>query len=325
MAIDVLYTDGVIAAREKYLLKNKIAKLCEADAEEVLRALAESGFGKGVEITSVYDYEKLIAADEAAIDAFIREYAPARAEKEYLLAPRDFHNLKALIKAKFTGVEADGMLAPQGIIPVQTLENCVRSGDYSALSAELKEAAESACALFSNAEDGFVSGAEIGAVFERQQYKYLSRVLKKNLLLKKLLSIRVDMTNIITALRAPDMETAENYYIDGGKIAFKTLAEIFSEDGAAAESCLDGTPYEQFYKKCLADKRESLPLTAAERELESYETRFFASKKYELVKNQPFLYYVFRRRAENADVRILFVCILAGMKDYEIKARLRSV
>ena len=43
------------------------------------------------------------------------------------------------------------------------------------------------------------------------------------------------------------------------------------------------------------------------------------------MRNQPFLYYVFRRRAENADVRILFVCLLAGMKDYEIKARLRSV
>ena len=79
------------------------------------------------------------------------------------------------------------------------------------------------------------------------------------------------------------------------------------------------------YELAELDRREGLPHTAAERETENYEVRFFAAKKYELVRNQPFLYYVFRRRAENADVRILFVCLLAGMKDYEIKARLRSV
>ena len=32
------------------------------------------------EISSVYEYEKLVSADEAAIDAFIREYAPSAAE-----------------------------------------------------------------------------------------------------------------------------------------------------------------------------------------------------------------------------------------------------
>lgn len=98
MATDVLYTDGVIAAREKYLLKDKLVKLCESGPEDALRAVTESGFGKGTEIVSVYDYEKLVAADEAAIDAFILEYSPSEAEKTYLLAPRDFHNLKALLK-----------------------------------------------------------------------------------------------------------------------------------------------------------------------------------------------------------------------------------
>ena len=56
---------------------------------------------------------------------------------------------------------------------------------------------------------------------------------------------------------------------------------------------------------------------------ENYEIQYFSAKKYDLIKNQPFLYYVFRRRAENANVRILFVCLLAGMRDSEIKKRLR--
>ena len=98
MAKDTLYTNGVIAAREKYLLKDKILKLCDLDAEEALRAVCESGFGKNAEVASVYEYEKLVAADEAAIDGFIREYSPSRAEAEYLLTGRDFHNAKAAVK-----------------------------------------------------------------------------------------------------------------------------------------------------------------------------------------------------------------------------------
>ena len=70
--LDVEYTNGVIAAREKYLLKDKIARLCELDAEDAFRALLDSGFGGGAETAiSVHDYEKLIFAEEAKIDEFI--------------------------------------------------------------------------------------------------------------------------------------------------------------------------------------------------------------------------------------------------------------
>ena len=69
----------------------------------------------------------------------------------------------------------------------------------------------------------------------------------------------------------------------------------------------------------------SIPLTEAEREAASFETEFFAAGKYDLERNQPFLYYVFRRRAENANVRIVFVCLQAGMREGEIKKRLRAM
>ena len=47
--IDVTYTTGVIAAREKYLLKDKIYRLCELSEREAFRVLVESGFGGGAE------------------------------------------------------------------------------------------------------------------------------------------------------------------------------------------------------------------------------------------------------------------------------------
>lgn len=320
-----MYTNGVIATREKYLLKDKILKLCDSGAEEAFRAVSESGFGKGAEAASVYEYEKLVSADEAAIDGFIREYAPSRAEAVYLLSPRDFHNAKAAVKARFLNLDAEQMLAPNGLIPAEVVVNCVNSGEYAPLGDVLGEAVKEAVSLFSGEHEGDVSGAEIGNIFEKALYRHLHESCARNGLLKKLLTAKADMTNILTALRSGNEESAAKSYVMGGKLTEQQLASLFHEDGEKALKAFKGTPYYDFVKKCIADRAAGLPLTTAERICESYETEYFTAKKYDLQKNQPFLYYVFRRRAENANVRILFVCLLAGMKESEIKRRLRAI
>ncbi|MGN0813996.1 MAG: V-type ATPase subunit [Candidatus Coproplasma sp.] len=323
MAIDVLYTNGVIAAMEKYLLKDKILKLCESDAESALRSITDSGFGKGAEVASAYDYEQLLSADERAIDAFIREYSPSNAEATYLLAPRDFHNAKALVKAHYLDLDAEKLLAPEGLVPVSVISGCIKEENYSPLGSELGEAVKAAAELFSEDVNG-VSGSEVGFVFEKALYAHLSKSCRKNRLLAKLIAAKADMTNILTALRSPDAEYAAKRYVGGGTLDVKKLEKLFDDDAERAARALSDTPYAQFYAKCLEDKSAGRPMTQAEKMLESYETEYFSAKKYELVNNQPFLYYVFRRRAENENVRILFVCLLAGLSDSEIKNRLRS-
>lgn len=326
MSIDVVYTNGVIAAREKHLLKDKIIKLCSSTPEEAIRILIESGYGGGAE--SGVGYEGLIEAEERSLDAFIREYAPSESEKAYLLSGRDFHNAKALLKAAYLGTDAEKLLAPEGTVAVETLKSCAEKGDFSPLYKELKAACEEAYALLkTDEEDGTpseVSGAEIGGIFEKALYRRLVAC-AKNATLKALVRAKADMTNVLTALRSVDRAFAEKYYADGGKISPEKLSAIFTSDEEKQTRALDGTPYAAFYKKCLAEKRAGKPFTAGEKERDSYDTAFLAKKKYELKKSQPFLYYVFRRRAENADVRIVFVCLSAGMKEEEIRKRLRSV
>lgn len=320
-----MFTNGVIAVKEKFLLKDKIFKLCDSGAEEALRVVSESGFGKGAEAASVYEYEKLVSADEADIDGFIREYAPSRAEAAYLLSPRDFHNAKAAVKARFGGLGTENMLAPAGLIPAEEIIDCVNSDSYAPLGSVLGEAVKEAVSLFSDEHGAEVSGAEIGMIFEKALYRHLHETSAKMGLLKKLLEAKADMTNILTVLRSVEEEYAAKCYVTGGKLTEQQLASLFEEDTEKAVKAFERTPYYDFVKKCISDKAAGLPLTTAERLLESYETEYFTAKKYELKKSQPFLYYVFRRRAENANVRILFVCLLAGMKESEIKRRLRAI
>lgn len=320
--LDVGYTNGVIAAREKYLLKDKLIRLCELTAEDAFRALVESGFGGGAETAiSVHDYEKLIAEEERRLDAFIREYAPSKAERAYLLAPRDFHNAKALVKAAYLGVSPERMLAPAGEVEIELLSDCIEQKKYDELTAKNEFLAKAIEEAFSFEE--LPLGTEIGDIFEKATYEYLRKVSKKNVVLKKLLQAKADMTNLLTAVRSENFEEAKKSFLLGGSVTEEMLATLFGSDREQAEGAFKNTAYQAFVKACLDARAQGLPLTEAERIRDGYDARFFESRKYELERNEPFLYYVYRRRNENTNVRIVFVCLLAGMSETEIKKRLR--
>ena len=314
--MDPIFTNGVIAVKERSLLGDKILRFPEMTAEEVLRALQESGFGSGAEST---DGEALCEAEERALDAFIREYAPSKTELGFLLSPRDFHNAKALTKAAKLNTDAEKLLAPEGLVPVECISAAVSKGDYSALEANLASAISEAIGK----EE--LTGAEIGAIFDIALYKHLYALCKWRKVLKKLLAGRADRLNILTAMRADDREFAEKLFVSGGVLGKKQFDAIFSEDSEIAAKALDKTGYGQFYSLCLAAKAKRLPFTEAERALESFESEYFFERKYELEGREPFLYYVFRRRAEIQNVRIILVCLNAGLSAQDIRRRLRAV
>lgn len=325
MGKSIDYINGVIAVKEVYLLGDKISKLCDVSAEDAFRTVSESGFGKGAEAVSVYEYEKLLSADERDLDAFIREYAVTNAEKAYLLSPRDFHNAKAILKAHYAEGDLEKMLAPEGLLSVETITQCIEEQNYKPLGEELSAVCEKAAKLFGEDGTDEASGAEIGAIFEKALFGHLKSLCSKNLMLKKLIAKKADMTDILTALRSNTPEYAANNYVLCGKLKQEQLANLFLEDGDKAAHALDGTGYEKFLEICLEDKNDGLPLTRAELIRDNLEIDFLAERKYELKRSQPFLYYVLRRRAENANLRILFVCLLAGMGESEIKKRLRAI
>ena len=321
---DTTYTNGVIAVKEKKLLKEKLTRLAELSPDEGFRMLLDHGYGGGAETaTSVYDFEKLITAEEEDVDAFIRLYAPSETEQAYLLAPRDFHNAKALIKAAHLHRDANGMLSSDGMISKELLSSCVESGNFTPLTelnAYLGRACEKTTALLK--ED--VSGSKVGDIFEKALYSYLYEKTKNKPILRKMLATKADMTNVLIALRADDEEIAKEKYLPAGLLKEEELSKLYGLEKENVWKSFSKTPYAAFVKTAIEAKKRGLPLTQAERQIGGLETAYFAQRKYELSKNEPFLYYVYRRRVENANVRIIFVCLLAGLPEREVKNRLRA-
>lgn len=323
MAKDLTYVNGIIAVKENGLLKDKILAFCEMSAESAFRALGESGFLKNTDVNSVFEYERILQADEADIDQFAREYAPNNAIKTYFFAPRDFHNAKALVKAKYLGSDAGKMLAPEGLISIDTLKKVIDGEKVEDVYPELINGVKLAVDLF---EEGGAntSGAEVGKIFDQQLYSCLLTACKHNLLLKKLLIQKIDMTNVLITMRSNTPEYAANNVLSGGKIPLNRLLLLFSENEEKAERALDGTYLEKFWKECLKNRKTGLPFMKTEKRVAALEIDFLSEHRYELKRSQPFMYYIFRRRTENENVRIVLSCLLAGMPADDIKARLRN-
>lgn len=318
MAVDVSFTDGTIAAKERYLLGDKLPRMCELGAEEAFRVLKESGFGGGC-AADVSEYEKLVAADGRDIDEFVREYAPTNAVREYLLSPRDFHNAKALVKAEYLKRDASPMLAPEGLIPVEQIKRAIEERDFSGFCPELKGACEDAVAYLSS--EGVKEGAELGIIFERAAFSYFSRVCASDKTLKEMCAVRADLVNLLTCFRSRSAEEAEKQWVGGGTLGKEKLSSLFKEE---FNDEFEGSVYQRLIKSLSAAKAANAPMTDAENYKDSFDLSYLAERKYELKGAQTFLYYVLRRRAENSNVRIVFACLLNGVKEREIKARLRG-
>ncbi len=320
--MDCLYSNGVIAVREKYLLGERLKRLCEGSADEAFRQLTEYGFGAGADALSSRDFEALIAAEEKITDDFIMRYAPSVAVRDYLLLPRDFHNAEALVKAEYLSLDVTKMLAPEGNYTVALLTNAVQSGDYSK-TGDLGDTVKEAVALFSD-EDKKPTGAEIGALFVRGLYRALHRSCRKNRAVAAILARKADMVNLLTAFRSDNAKDAEKCYVAGGKLSEQDLARVFG-DAERCERAFARTDYAAFVQACFEARRAGMPYTRAERMAAHCEIDDLSCRRFDLNGSEAFLYYVFRRRLECEDVRILFVCLHAGLKEAEIKGRLRSL
>lgn len=312
---DPLYTNGAIAVMEQSLLKDRFLRLVSLSAEEAFRTLTESGFGRGAEAFSAADGERLCLAEEEALMRFVREYAPTEGIKAYFLSPRDFHNAKALVKAKLLGGSAEKLLAPNGLFTAEEISFSLEEGK------ELCKELSGAAAQCLSSEG--ITGAEVGAIFDRALYAYLFRTAKRGPL-KQLVQGRIDRLNLLTSVRSQGKEGFEARFIGGGTLKKEAFSPVFEEDGE--ERALENAgALAPFLALLLAARREKRPYTEAERALDSFETEFFAAHRYELEGRDTFLYYVLRKRAEIANVRILLVCLNAGLPEREIQKRLRTV
>lgn len=312
MSYDVTFTNGVIKSKECTLLGGKIERMIEGTYDEAVKTLRDSGFGGGV-ISA--DIDALIRGEEEAINTFIRQYSPDAKTTEFLLADYDFHNAEGLVKVKYAGADEQRILTVDGFYTVDKIRDYIDGGSGDGLCEELKEAIKESVALF---EGGIKDGFEVDCIFKRALMKRLSAVAKGKQL-KSILSSRADNANVSSALRSRDEELMKKMFVEGGKLPLSRIIELCK---LSVHEILDGK-WDDSVRSACRDLMEGKPFERLEKDADDYPLVMLSATAYEMKGKEPFIGYIYKRRADVRNARIVAVSLRAGISPQAIKKKIR--
>lgn len=143
---NAVYANALAKALENRLLgKERLFHMADSvSAEAALKVLSEVNFGGGITLSSPTEFERLLLAESEKLNLFVKENCPTESFKNYFLAPFDFRNAEALIRAKYLNLSITKLLGANGLIDVAVMKDKIFSDSYGDFCEELSNALKSA-------------------------------------------------------------------------------------------------------------------------------------------------------------------------------------
>ena len=318
---NAIYSNARAKYQENFLLgKERILRIVDAENfSDALKVLSEVNFGGGVYDVEEYEFEKIIDADRERYFSFIRETCPSTELKAYLLAPSDYHNAEALLKAKHLKLDQAKMTTASGLIDLNYLKEKIFSDSYKDLPVTLSSA-------ILKAEENLVSenrsGAVVSLIFKKALYSELYSLSKKNPILSEIYSARADFVNVSIALRCGDYKKAKEQFVEGGTAEQSLLKLLSEENKDAVKEKIKNFKLKVDLSLAVNAFIEGKPFSEFERVSEGYAVGLLEKRKYEQGGIIPFIHYCFMKESEYKNVRIALSGIINGMDKADVKRRL---
>lgn len=304
-----------VRGKENSLLDSaKFARLREAETDDALKLLAELGYGAGAQTSG--DVEPLIQAELAATRKFVWDITPDVDLLSLFLLKIDAHNLKAMLKARVLGVNAEDVWLSGGAFSAELLARCVNEKNYQDLPPVFKDAlnaVEKSLAIYPDPQ-------ALSAAIDRAVFDHIWATLKnnKNDFAAKYFAAQADFLNVRTAMRSRSMRFGADrlvpMLVSGGILSQIDLVESLDlpadqvikklgrgENGRAIAHALE--EYFQTGKLAELEKRMDAALMALVRE-----------GKGDSFGMGPIVGYLLARETEAKALRVLFAAKRIGIE-----------
>lgn len=324
---DLLYVNARIKALEGGLMSRlQMSRLVEAESlDDVSRVLQECGYGQGVPVADYVSCARVIEDREREAVSFFKENLIEKTGLEAMLLPNDYHNAKALMKAKYLRLrDVSGALMPDGLLSSAAMDAGIRDDDYSGLPAGMAAALDAADVEFAS---GNRSPRFIDAALDKAMFLDMAERIEKygQAALKDWLSLKADAGNVSSFLRCRrnglDAEYFEEGFVEGGTLERKWFADLFD------------SPDEVFAAKAKYTERADICAAASGRDgLVLFETavdnrlvEMFRDSKYDMFSVAPIAGYYTGRLAEIKMVKLAVSALRNRLDRTLLRQRLREL
>ena len=321
---DYLFISTYLRCREKNLLTAaRMERMIDAPSvDEAAKVLQEIGYGE-FSATSDRELSAALAQEREKLFEDLYRYVPDKAVVDVFKVKYDYHNIKALLKARAMGMEAGRLLMDAGRVPAERMEKAVTEGAWDLLPGALSAAASEAAEVLSTTGDPQLSDF----VLDRAYYGEMLTAARatKSEFLVQYVRATIDAANLRSAVRTLRMQK-------GGDFLRKVLFEggFVSVDKILTAS-LGGHLEEPFRSSELrvaadlgAQALQGGSLTKFEKACDDAVTAFAGQAKGVPFGVEAVIGYLVAKEIEFTAVRIIMSSRMAGITGDTIRERLRE-
>lgn len=326
----LVYSNARVKSMENtFLSQDKITRICYSkDLDEAVHIVYESNYAGGMILDNPYSYEVVLGEEYRLIAEFLREAMPDNSGLTTLLTINDYHNTKALFKAKcLNRKDAEYMLMPRGNINIDIIRSAIEDKNYN----RLPEFMAKALAELGTAADILPSPAIIDTVLDKAMYSDVMSVIVKvkSKELKKYWTATIDLTNIATLFRIKQKvggaKLLQQSFIEGGTLTLDSLVKLADVSYDTIAEKLKFTDYGKIVAAGALEYKSRASLVGYERDWDNYLVNIFRSGRNDLFTIAPIAGFYVAKKIELKSLRMMLICIKNGVNTQDIKQRLRDI
>ncbi len=312
-----IYAVARVRSHEMKLLSDQIVeRLVHADS---LKAAVELLNGVG---WNGSDSAEMLQAQEEAIWSFVDEIVDDRSVFDVFLLRNDGHNLKAAVKAAFSGEEVKGTLTlPRATVSPELVVDAVREREFEALPECFRESAREALDELFKTRDGHKSDT----IIDRAVLDEIRRAgeASGDEVLAFYSEMTVASSDIKIAVRGADTGASREYFeeavADCASLDREGLIQAALVGRDAIYACLSTTDYAEGVPEL------ERSISAFERFCDNRMIRFIKPQIHNSFTLSPIAAFILGRENEIKTVRIILSGKQNGLEESFIRERVREM
>ena len=313
------YAVAKIKVKENHLLTNSnLEQFASEDSiERIVSVLREKGYDFDM-IERYEDYEIVLEKTEENLYKLVKEILEEDDIVKIFLSKNDYYNIKLALKSQIQGKEYTNKLLNSGTILKENILEIMENKEYDRLDKSMKQAIEEVINLYEKTKEPFI----IDAILDKACFSNMKKLAQQlnNEFIVTYIEKLIDITNIKTFFRIrkiyKDKYILEASYIEGGKISLNTFIENLEEDEQNLKYKFIGfsdTIEQAIYNYNNLDKF-----------CDNYIMNYMKNAKLKSLTIEPILAYIYAKKTEFKNIRIVFTGKLNNICTEKIKERLRE-
>ena len=319
------YTGRIRALETKLLSSFRVEKMIGSSSiSDALIYLENTAYDDTIgEIKEPEEYPGFVKKEKETIFDLMEQLIPDTDVKQLFKITYDFHNIKTLLKGRFSEKDTFSSLSEFGTVSCGLLKETFQTDNFNPLPDFMKEVIGEAMANYYLTKD--LKSMEF--LIDNLEFRYLySKAVKTETpFLVNYVRIKIDLINISTFLRIKHFDTGNSLkeiLLENGHLPIKFFLNLSGETMESIPGFFRNTPYHRVLELGVKKILEDGSFQALDRENENFIMDYMKLTRYVTFGIEPIFAYFISREQDLNIIKMILVGKLNEISAKEIKERI---